>query len=49
MGNLPVIKDLVVDMEPFWHKIRAVKPFLDSSDVEQPEQEWRVTPAAERS
>ena len=30
MGNLPVIKDLVVDMEPFWAKIRAVKPFLQS-------------------
>src|SRR5215212_7172199 len=24
MGNLPVIKDLVVDMEPFWAKVRAV-------------------------
>ena len=30
MGNLPVIKDLVVDMEPFWAKIRAVKPFLQT-------------------
>ena len=44
MGNLPVIKDLVVDMAPFWQKIHAVKPFLDSSDVEAPEREWRVTP-----
>ena len=44
MGNLPVIKDLVVDMEPFWAKIRAVKPFLDSSDAEPPEREWHVTP-----
>src|SRR4030095_16814546 len=25
MGNLPVLKDLVVDMGPFWGKIRAVK------------------------
>ena len=23
-GNLPVIKDLVVDFQPFWEKIRAV-------------------------
>ena len=30
MGNLPVVKDLVVDMEPFWGKIRAVQPWLDS-------------------
>src|SRR5687768_16688601 len=29
MGNLPVIKDLVVDMAPFWSKFRAVTPFLD--------------------
>ena len=26
MGNLPVVKDLVVDMEPFWEKFRSVKP-----------------------
>src|SRR3954467_4376965 len=30
MGNLPVIKDLVVDMDPFWGKIRRMKPWLDS-------------------
>ncbi len=29
MGNLPVVKDLVVDMQPFWDKIRAVKPWLE--------------------
>src|SRR5438093_1024073 len=28
MGNLPIVRDLVVDMEPFWAKIRAVEPFL---------------------
>jgi succinate dehydrogenase / fumarate reductase iron-sulfur subunit len=28
MGNLPVIKDLVVDMDPFWQKMRAVEPYL---------------------
>ncbi len=28
MGNLPLIKDLVVDMEPFWAKFRAVDPYL---------------------
>ena len=27
MGNLPIVKDLVVDMEPFWAKFRAVKPY----------------------
>jgi succinate dehydrogenase / fumarate reductase iron-sulfur subunit len=28
LGNLPVIKDLVVDMDPFWAKYRAVDPYL---------------------
>src|SRR3990170_8465192 len=28
MGNLPVLKDLVVDMEPFWAKMRAMQPWL---------------------
>ena len=30
MGNLPVIKDLVVDMGPFWAKLRAMEPWLQS-------------------
>jgi len=30
-GNLPVIKDLVVDMAPFWDKVRAVEPWLQPS------------------
>src|SRR5438874_1598829 len=42
MGNLPVLKDLVVDMEPFWAKFRAIKPYLDDGDVEPPVKEWRV-------
>src|SRR4029077_6988254 len=28
MGNLPIVKDLVVDMAPFWDKMRAVDPYL---------------------
>ena len=41
MGNLPVVKDLVVDMEPFWDKFRAVKPWLEEDD-HPPVKEWRV-------
>ena len=26
MGNLPIVKDLVVDMEPFWEKFSTVDP-----------------------
>jgi len=28
MGNLPIVKDLVVDMDPFWAKFRAVNPYV---------------------
>jgi succinate dehydrogenase / fumarate reductase iron-sulfur subunit len=41
MGNLPVVKDLVVDMDPFWAKFRAVKPWLEEDDA-PPVKEWRV-------
>ena len=40
-GNLPVIKDLVVDMAPFWSKVRAVKPWLQP-EGEPPEREYLV-------
>src|SRR3954471_7752776 len=43
MGNLPVLKDLVVDMERFWAKVHAVKPYLQS-DLALPEREFRVDP-----
>jgi succinate dehydrogenase / fumarate reductase iron-sulfur subunit len=37
MGNMPVIKDLVVDMTPFWSKIRSMKPWLEPGYEEYPE------------
>ena len=37
MGNLPIVKDLVVDMAPFWDKFRAVKPYLEPGYAEPPE------------
>jgi len=43
MGNLPIIKDLVVDMSPFWEKIRAVKPSLQPGYEEPPEKEWTIS------
>ena len=30
LRNMPVIKDLIVDMSPFWDKIRSVTPWLSS-------------------
>jgi succinate dehydrogenase / fumarate reductase, iron-sulfur subunit len=41
MGNLPVRKDLVVDMDPFWNKIRAMKPWLDPG-YEEPLEKERI-------
>jgi succinate dehydrogenase / fumarate reductase iron-sulfur subunit len=43
MGNLPVIKDLVVDMDPFWGKVQAVKPWLDPGYDEVSEKERIVS------
>jgi len=43
MGNLPVVKDLVVDMSPFWGKIRAVKPWLEPGYDEVAEKERIVS------
>jgi len=42
MGNFRPIKDLVVDMEPFWEKFKSVKPFL-IPDGPPPERE-RIVP-----
>src|SRR5207237_8914311 len=42
--GLPVIKDLVVDMEPFFEGYRKVLPFL-VNDQEPPERERRQSPA----
>jgi succinate dehydrogenase / fumarate reductase, iron-sulfur subunit len=37
MGNLPIVKDLVVDMQPFWDKFHAVKPWLQPGYEEPPD------------
>src|SRR5262245_38360696 len=36
MGNLPIVKDLVVDMDPFWQKMRNMKPWLEPGYQEPP-------------
>jgi succinate dehydrogenase / fumarate reductase iron-sulfur subunit len=37
MGNLPIVRDLVVDMDPFWEKFRAMRPWLEPGYEEPPE------------
>ena len=41
MGNMPVVKDLVTDMERFWSKVRSVQPWLQPSGP-PPEREYLV-------
>ena len=43
MGNMPILKDLVVDMTPFWSKIRAMKPWLQPGYDEAREKERIVS------
>lgn len=43
MPGLPVIRDLVVDMDQFYFQYRAVKPYLIVNDPE-PEVEYSQTP-----
>jgi len=42
MGNMPVIKDLVTDMETFWAKIRQVDPYIQPATPPPPDEEYRV-------
>jgi succinate dehydrogenase / fumarate reductase iron-sulfur subunit len=44
MGNMPVLKDLVVDMKPFWTKVRNMKPWVDTGYLDVPEKEFRLSP-----
>jgi succinate dehydrogenase/fumarate reductase-like Fe-S protein len=44
MGNLPIHKDLVVDMEPFWAEVHAMKPWLSRATRSRREgKEYRVS------
>lgn len=43
MPGLPVIRDLIVDMQQFYHQYRAVAPYLINKDPE-PEVERRQSP-----
>jgi succinate dehydrogenase / fumarate reductase iron-sulfur subunit len=45
LGNLPVIKDLVVDMGDFWNKLEAIEPYVSSAARQIPEREFLQTPA----
>ncbi|MFM7365983.1 MAG: succinate dehydrogenase/fumarate reductase iron-sulfur subunit [Cuspidothrix sp.] len=44
LGNMPVIKDLVVDMSGFWHNLQAVAPYVSTAGRQVPEREFLQTP-----
>ncbi|MSQ09520.1 MAG: succinate dehydrogenase iron-sulfur subunit [Dehalococcoidia bacterium] len=41
MGNMPVLKDLVVDLEVFWNKVKAITPWIQPEGP-KPEREYIV-------
>lgn len=44
MANLPVIKDLVVDMAPFWKKYFTILPYIvHAPDKPKPEKEYLMS------
>ena len=44
LGNMPVIKDLVVDMSSFWNNLEAVAPYVSTAGRVVPEREFLQTP-----
>lgn len=44
MGNMPVIKDLVVDMSSFWNHLEVVEPYISTGARQVPEREFLQTP-----
>lgn len=44
LGNMPVIKDLVVDMSSFWNNLEAVTPYVSTAGRNVPEREFLQTP-----
>ncbi len=44
LNNLPVLKDLVVDMNNFWNDLEAIEPYVSSQARNIPEREFLQTP-----
>ncbi len=44
LGNLPVIKDLVVDMKPFWQGLKNIDPYISTAARQLPEREFLQSP-----
>ena len=44
LGNMPVVKDLVVDMSAFWDNLEAIVPYVSTAARQVPEREFLQTP-----
>jgi succinate dehydrogenase / fumarate reductase iron-sulfur subunit len=44
LGNMPVIKDLVVDMRSFWDNLEQIEPYVSTKSRQVPEREFLQTP-----
>lgn len=44
LGNMPVVKDLVVDMSGFWNHLEEVAPYVSTAGRKVPEREFLQTP-----
>ncbi|MBE9128329.1 MULTISPECIES: succinate dehydrogenase/fumarate reductase iron-sulfur subunit [unclassified Coleofasciculus] len=44
LGNLPVVKDLIVDMRSFWDSLEAVDPYVSTAGRAIPEREFLQSP-----
>ncbi len=44
LGNLPVVKDLVVDMQSFWQNLAAIDPYISTEGRQVPEREFLQSP-----
>ena len=44
LNNLPVLKDLVVDMSNFWNDLETIEPYISSNSRNIPEKEFLQTP-----
>ncbi len=44
LGNMPVLKDLIVDMSGFWNNLETVSPYVSTASRKVPEREFLQTP-----
>lgn len=44
LNNLPVLKDLVVDMDNFWQDLEKIEPYVVTDKIQTPEREFLQTP-----